>query len=282
MLLLAKPVVAILRQQTKKFIETHGLVGKYVQIFLLSNFEASLVYDRQKKKYGEELGLQVHIYHNAEASIEDIYTEIDRCNSDPECIGMIVQLPLATHLIHYENKIVSRVAMEKDIDGLGGKIFGLSSIGLINFLPATPKSAVCILDFYGFWDVTGKKVLIIGQSNLFGKPFAMEMIKRGATIISGNHHSPAGFLKTMVQEADIIVSATGVKHLIDASWHISDWSDKICIDIGYSVEDGKAYSDIDWQYYKDKVKAITPVPGGVGPVTVAALFHNVIGLQKLS
>jgi 5,10-methylene-tetrahydrofolate dehydrogenase/methenyl tetrahydrofolate cyclohydrolase len=128
MLLLAKPVVAQMREQTKAFIETHVLVGKYVQIFLLSNFEASLVYDRQKKKYGEELGLRVDIYHNAEASFEEVCKEIDRCNSDAECIGMIVQLPLASHLVKYENQIVSRVAMEKDIDGLGGKIFGLSSI----------------------------------------------------------------------------------------------------------------------------------------------------------
>lgn len=281
MLLLAKPLVAEMRLETQTFITEKGLTGKYVQIFLLSHFEASLVYDRQKQKYGQELGLRVDIYHNAEASFQQVIAEIDRCNTDPECIGMIVQLPLEKHLVAFENQIVSRVAMEKDIDGLWGKIFGLSSIGLIDFLPATPKSAVSLLDFYGFWDVSWKKVLIIGQSNLFGKPFAMEMIKRGATIISGNSRSPAGFLKSMAQESDIIVSASGVKHLIDPSRHLSDWSEKILIDIGYSVEDGKAYSDIDWKYYEDKVLAVTPVPGWVGPVTVAALFHNVIALQGI-
>lgn len=268
-----------MREQTRDFIKTNGLIGKYVQIFLLSNYGASLVYDRQKKKYWEELWLHVNIYHNADATFNEICDQIDRCNKDADCIGIIVQLPLAKHLVQYENQIVSRVAMEKDIDGLGGKIFGLSSIGLIDFLPATPKSAIAILDFYGFWNVIGKKILIIGQSNLFGKPFLIEMIKRGATVICGNSRSPAGYLQSCAQTADIIVSATGRRHLIDRSWHQSDRSYKICIDIWYSVEDGKAYSDIDWEYFQDHVAAITPVPGGVGPVTVAALFHNIIDLQ---
>jgi methylenetetrahydrofolate dehydrogenase (NADP+) / methenyltetrahydrofolate cyclohydrolase len=279
MLLLAKPVVAQMREQTKEFIQTAWLIGKKVAIFLWSNDVASGVYVKQKKKYGEDIGLQVEILHDPEISYEQANILIDSYNRDSECIGMIIQLPLASHLQAYQPELLTAVLAEKDIDGLSGVGLGYSLVWKHSFLPATPKSAVSILDFYGYGDVAGKVILVIGQSVLFGRPFTLEMMKRGATVISGNARSPTGFLKTSAQEADMIVTATGVCHLIDASWYESDWSEKILIDVGYGIKDGKAYGDIDWEFFQDKVKAITPVPWGVGPVTVAALFDNVRELR---
>lgn len=174
------------------------------------------------------------------------------------------------------------VDVHKDIDGLWWVGVGRSLVGQWDFLPATPKSAVTLMDAYGYGDVAWKVVLVIGQSVLFGRPFTLEMIKRWATVICGNSRSPTGYLQSCAQTADIIVSATGRRHLIDHSWHSSDWSEKVLIDVGYGIQDGKAFWDIDWEYFVDHVAAITPVPGGVGPVTVAALFHNIIDLHKMN
>lgn len=270
-----------MREETREFIQNQWLEAKKVTIFLRSEDLASSVYVKQKKKYGEEMGLQVEILHNSNISYEQAKILIEQYNWDDNCIGMIIQLPLADHLQKYQPDLLTLVDPHKDIDGLWWVWLWYSLVGKSSFLPATPKSAVALLEFYGYSELAGKVILVIGQSVLFGRPFTLEMMKRGATVITWNGRSPVWFLKNIAQHADIIVSATGVCHLIDQTWEQSDWSNKILIDVGYGIKDAKAFGDIDRQYFQDKVQAITPVPGGVGPVTVAALFHNIIGLQYL-
>jgi methylenetetrahydrofolate dehydrogenase (NADP+)/methenyltetrahydrofolate cyclohydrolase len=279
MLLLAKPLLSTIQQTTTTYLADHGLIWKKVVIFLWSDDVASRVYVQSKQKYGQKLWLQVEVIQRVDIQYDEAVALIHHHNQDPTTIGMIIQLPLAEQLRPYQADLLTMVDVHKDIDGLWWVGVGRSLVGQWDFLPATPKSAVGILDHYGYGNVSGKIILVIGQSVLFGRPFALEMIKRGATVICGNSRSPVGFLQSTAQTADIIVSATGRRHLIDRSRHSSDWSEKVLIDVGYGIQDGKAFWDIDWEYFVDHVAAITPVPGGVGPMTVAALFHNIIDLQ---
>jgi methylenetetrahydrofolate dehydrogenase (NADP+)/methenyltetrahydrofolate cyclohydrolase len=137
-----------------------------------------------------------------------------------------------------------------------------------------------ILDYYGFGDVTGKTISIIWQSNLVGKPLAVALMNRGATVGSFNIDSDSLLVASRCEQSDIIISATGKVHLIDQwyFWERIDLSQKVMIDVGRGSFEWKPAGDINWRYYEQKVQAITPVPWGVGPVTVACLFANIVKL----
>lgn len=288
MLLLWKPVAGQLRQEVKEYVDKHSLTGKKVSFFLLSDNKPSQVYVKMKKKFAESVGLEGEIIAQETWSTAEVIEAIQERNADEECLWMIVQLPLWEHLQADEAEILQTMDRAKDLDGLWWEQFGRTIMGAGWFLPATPKAVMEILDFYDLGDLTGKEVVVLWQSNLFGKPFAVWAMSRGATVHSFNGSSDQERMRYYFHQADIVVSATWVVNLIDESFmdvksmppRAIPVSEKVFIDVWRGIKDWKAVGDIDQPFYTDRVKAITPVPGGVWPVTVASLFHNITVLWE--
>ena len=192
--------------------------------------------------------------------------------------GIVVQLPLPPELKEYEAEILSAIAPQKDIDGLSGVVSGLSQCGIVDFLPATPKAILTLLNHYKLDNFKGKTIAILGQSNLIGKPLALACIQRWATVYSCNIDTPQDEIKSQCQKADYIIACTGHLHLVDESYI---WANKnqIIVDVWYGHINGKAAGDVQTDNIADKVAAYSPVPGGVGPLTIASLFDNIFVLQ---
>lgn len=280
MLLLGKPVVKQLKIDTATYLSEHNLTDGYVAIFLLSDNIASEVYVSLKAKHAKKIGIYADIKLGKDWSIDEVREELTQSNNDPKCLWILVQLPLADHLKPHQLELLEMIDPAKDIDGLTSSLFGQAWFGK-DFLGATPQASMHILDYYGMWDVKGKVCMVISQSNLIGKPLALELMKRGATVLSTNSKTSPEMFQNWFDRAEVIFAATGVKHLIH-KWLInenSNISDKILMDIGRWSDDDWPHGDIDREFFQDKVRGVTPVPGGVGPVTVATLFHNILKLR---
>jgi len=208
MLLYGKPVVTQLKSEIKQWVVDNKLEGKYIAFFLLSEEEASRVYVDLKCAYASELGLHGQVFGRADWQVDETIGMIGKCNRDSNCIGIVIQLPLTPHLEEHRAKILSSVSPAKDVDGLGGVLFGLSSIGKINFIPATPKAVLELLRFYHIDDVAGKTVCVLGQSDLIGKPLSLELMKRGATVLSFNAQSDQELMRYSCRSSHYIISAT--------------------------------------------------------------------------
>ena len=178
----------------------------------------------------------------------------------------------------YKEQLLAAITPQKDLDGLGGVILWLSEIWLIDFVPATPKAVLYLLEHYQLDNFTGKTVAILWQSNIVGKPLALECIKREATVYTCNVNTPPEQIKTIAKMADYIISSTGKVHLLDETF-VRDDKTQTVVDVGYGHIDGKPVGDVNIDAIKDKVASYTPVPWGVGPLTVACIFDNVFVLQ---
>ena len=271
-----------LDKKTKDYIISRSdfFVDKYIAILLLSDDVASRAYVNLKQKKGLQLGIRVDIVERQdETNVKNILEMIEKFNIDSNCLGIIVQLPLNEKLMPHLPKILAKIDVKKDIDGLWGALLGYSQIGYVNFLPATPRAVVEILKYYKI-DTIWKKITIVGQSNLVGKPLAMELMKQGATIFSFNIYSDQDVMKKCCRRSDIIVSATGKLKMINKEYLHSKWGQTL-IDVGWGKIDGKPSGDMDYNDVKDDVFAITPVPGGVGPVTVSCIFANLVDMLEM-
>ncbi|MFA7717974.1 MAG: bifunctional 5,10-methylenetetrahydrofolate dehydrogenase/5,10-methenyltetrahydrofolate cyclohydrolase [Candidatus Absconditabacterales bacterium] len=302
MILSGKELSIALQQELKVNVQK-TFAGKkaYVAIIFLGNDYSSATYVKHKKIYGETIGLPVIVFgqnhiadydRNQANTFDDVgiyvnqqYDSIGKImelikylNYDKECVGIIVQLPLPEQFQPYKEQILAAITPEKDVDGLGGVIMGLSEIGLIDFIPATPRAVFALLNYFHLDDFQGKMVAILGQSNIVGKPLALECIKRGATVYSCNVQTPIEEIKTMTKQSAYIISCTGKVHLVDESF-VRDDKTQIIVDVGYGHIEGKPVGDVNREKVAEKVSAYTPVPGGVGPLTVACIFANVITLQ---
>lgn len=294
--------VAFKQELIQKRATFFGERKTYVAIIFLGDDYSSATYVKHKKAYGESIGLPVIIFwqnHQAEydrnqaGKFDDVGIYINQnydsiwkvveliryLNQDTECVGIMVQLPLPESFKQYKSQILSAITPTKDIDGLGGVLTGLSSIDLLDFIPATPKAVLYLLDKYNLGDMKGKTVSIIGQSNVVGRPLIIDCVKRWATVASFNQENSLEEIKTMTKQSDYIISCTGKVHLLDASF-VRDDSTQIIVDVGYGHIDGKPVGDVNIETIKDKVASYTPVPGGVGPLTVACLFDNIFVLQS--
>jgi len=291
-----------LTQKTSKLFWNKNGEDKYVWIIYLWNDKSSKVYVWLKQKYGEKIGLAVHIFGQYKKgdnlpdntnndydvqlymkqeydSIWKIIDLINYLNSDKDCVWIIVQLPLPEKFQEYKAKILSTIAPNKDIDGMWWILTWLASIDLIDFVPATPKAVIKILDEYNLGNLKWQTVSIIWQSNLVGKPLVMECIKRWATVYTCNKQTPIDNIKNMTKQSDIIISCTWVVHLINSDFIRNDNSQTI-IDVWYWHKNWKPVWDVDFDSVQDKVNYITPVPGGIWPLTVACLFDNIFTIQE--
>lgn len=279
------------------YIKKGDYSDKYVALFLLWDDDPSKVYVSLKKQFWADIWLNVEVFGSEDKStnvdylerykyvdytdIKNVYNTLDFLNKDNDCLGIVVQLPLPDYFMQYKSDILSKISPLKDIDGLGWLLLWLSAIDLIDFTPATPASVLNILEYYDLADFKWKNVTIIWQSNLVWKPLAMEIIKRGWTVYSFNAHSDIEQVKESARKSDYIMSATGMVEIVDDTFLKDDCS-QVLVDIWWWLKDGKAVWDVNYEAVKDKVYAITPVPGGVWPVTVASLFSNIIVIERQS
>lgn len=275
---------------------------KYIWIIYLWDNESSKIYVWLKQKYWEKIWIKGYVFGQykkwdklpentkedydvqlyMKQEYDNIWKIIDLIhylNHDKDCVGIIVQLPLPEEFKKYKSQILSTISPNKDIDGMGGVLNGLSSIDLIDFVPATPKAVVKILKEYDLYNIRWKIITVIWQSNLVWKPLVLEFIKQWATVFSTNSSTPVEKTKELCKMSDIIVSCTWVVHLVNDEF-IRDDKSQILIDVWYGHKDWKPVWDIDFESVKDKVKYITPVPGGVWPLTVACLFENIFDIQE--
>lgn len=229
--------------------------------------EASKVYVRQKEKLCEELGYRF-IHKKLPADIEEIMLiqEIDLLNLDDDVDGIIVQMPLPPHIDAI--KVLNTIDSTKDVDGLTYLSSGRLLQGAEGFIPCTPKGVMDLLDHYNI-TVEGKNCLVIGRSILVGKPMAHLLLDNNGTVVVA--HSKTPNLKELALQADIIVSCVGKKWLVTEDM-VKDGA--VIIDVGINREDGKLYGDVDFDRVSQKASYITPVPGGVGQMTVYELCEN--------
>lgn len=257
-----------------QLIKANKRIPKLVVIIVGDDY-ASHLYVKNKIKACQESGIAGQIIHFPETVSEnEIIATIEKLNQDNSVDGILVQLPLVENL--NELKIINTIAANKDVDGLtdinAGKLLQGESSAVI---PCTVKGILALLKAYNL-EVKGQDVTIINNSAIVGKPLAMLLNNMGATV--SLTHKATKDLKFYLKNADIIITATGVYQLF-TSQDIKD--DVIIIDVAINKsKDKKLVGDVDFSQVKDKVKAITPVPGGVGPMTIAMLLENLIMLYQ--
>ena len=242
----------------------------HLAVILVGNDEASIIYDRNKKKAAEDIGMTCNIHHLPDETTEDKIIElINNLNNDSDVNGIIVQMPLPKHL--NADKIVEQIRTDKDVDG-----FGFYNMGLLHsnnknaFVAATPQGVLHMLQ-KTLGDLSGLHAVIIGRSNIVGRPLASLLLNNHCTVTVA--HSKTKNLPELTKQADIVVAACGVAKMVKKDW-IKD--EATVIDVGINRIDGKLCGDVDFDEVKEVAGFITPVPGGVGPMTVAMLMNNTL------
>lgn len=261
-----------LNELKSKINDLNEILG--LAIIQVGDDEASKVYVQQKEIAASYLGVNI-IYKHFKNNItqEELITEINLLNNNDLVDGIIVQMPLPNHL----NEIVIQNSIDpkKDVDGLTFENTGKLVQNIPGLIPCTPSGIIDILDEYNI-NLEGANVVVIGRSVLVGKPLASLLSNRNATVVLT--HSKTKNLKEIVSNADIVISAVG-KALFITNDMIKDGA--IVIDAGINFIDGKIFGDVDFNNIKDKCSYITPVPGGVGPMTVYELMQNVYNAHIL-
>lgn len=239
-------------------------------VVLVGEDPASQVYVRNKKNACIKVGVKSLEYILPAATTQDeLLTLINELNQDDTVDGILVQLPLPKH---FDSKIViDTISPYKDVDGFHRYNMGALALKEPNICPCTPHGVMYMLDSLGI-DYAGKHAVILGASNIVGRPMALELINRGTTVTICN--SKTKNTPDMVRQADIVVAAVGKPNLVKGDW-IKDGA--IVIDVGINrLDNGKLCGDIDYASAYDKASRITPVPGGVGPMTIAMLLKNTL------
>ena len=242
-------------------------------VILIGSFEPSKIYVRNKEKIANEVGIKSKILkYPADIKEEEILNKITELNNDKDVHGILVQLPLPKQ-INVKN-IINSIDPKKDVDGFNPINVGNLASGYKSIVPCTPLGCMILIKKIEK-KIDGKHAVIIGRSNLNGKPMSQLLLKENCTVTIV--HSKTKDIKTECKKADILVAAAGVPNLVRGSW-IKDGS--IVIDVGINKINGKLVGDVHFDEVKEKVKAITPVPGGVGPMTIACLLKNTLECFK--
>ena len=276
MIIDGKKESALLREEIKKEISRiKEKINKSpgLSVILIGDFEPSQIYVKNKEKYSKEVGINSEVIkYTKEVKESEILQKIEELNNNKNVSGILVQLPLPAHI--NKEKIINTIKPSKDVDGFHPLNVGNLSLGYKAIVPCTPLGCLLLIKKVEK-NLTGKHAVIIGRSNLNGKPMAQLLLKENCTV--SIVHSKTKDLKSECQKADILVAAVGVANLIKVDWVKKD---SIIIDVGINRLDNKIVGDVDFEQVKDKVKAITPVPGGVGPMTIACLLKNTLECFK--
>ena len=236
-------------------------------VVLVGEDPASAVYVRSKGKATLEAGMQSFEHRlDADTSEADLLALVDRLNADPAVDGILVQLPLPNHID--AAKIITRIDPDKDVDGFHPVNAGRLAIGLDGFVPCTPLGCLKLLRAE-LGDLAGKTAVVIGRSNIVGKPMALLLLGDSCTVTIA--HSRTADLPAVVREADIVVAAVGRAQMAKGDWLKHGAT---VIDVGVNRTDAGLVGDVDFASAREVAGAITPVPGGVGPMTIACLIRN--------
>ncbi len=261
---IAQEIRASLKEEVKNLNQEIKLA-----IILVGENDASEIYVRNKIRACEEIGLKSEVYRfTKDNTTAEIINCIKDLNAMENVYGIIVQSPVLAQFD--EDYLTSFIDPQKDVDGFGIYSLGSLASGKENFLAATPYGIIKMLEYHNI-DLSGKHVVIIGRSKIVGRPLALAMLNRHATVTIT--HSKTSNLKEITQTADILVVAIGKANYIDDSY-IKEGA--IVIDVGINRVNGKVVGDVNFALASKKASLITPVPGGVGPMTVAMLLNNVV------
>ena len=277
----AKPIIKKIYAEIRAEIEAKNLSPR-LDIIILGEDPASLYYVQNLQKKGEKIGIQVNALKlDPEISQEDLLSQIIKMNNDKNVSGVMLQKPLPKHLD--ETEIVNAIDPNKDVDGFHPVNMGKLVLDEPGFVPCTPAACIEIKKFYEI-ETSGKNVVIIGRSNIVGKPLANLLLRKdkyaNATVTVC--HSRTQNLPEITKEADILISAIGIPFFVKENM-IKD--EAIVIDVGVNqIEDAekgyKYVGDVDYEACFDKSSEITPVPGGVGSVTTSMLLKNVLSASQ--
>ncbi len=274
-----KPVATAIKQKIQQQVEASirkNCRPPGLAVILLGEDHASTIYVNAKRRACLEVGFQ-SFAHNlpVHTTEKELLFLIDKLNHDHEVDGILVQLPLPAHID--KNTVIEHISPHKDVDGFHPYNFGRLAQGNPTLRPCTPYGVIRLLAHYQL-AVEGKNVVVIGASNIVGRPMSLEFLLAKATVTVC--HKQTSQLESYVRTADIIVSATGVRHIVDIDWLNKE---QIIIDIGmHRLHDNTVCGDLDFHQAKHQVAWITPVPGGVGPMTIAMLLENTMSIYTHS
>ncbi|MBI3144747.1 MAG: bifunctional methylenetetrahydrofolate dehydrogenase/methenyltetrahydrofolate cyclohydrolase FolD [Pseudogulbenkiania sp.] len=274
-----KAVAEKLIGRVREGVEARLLAGKRapaLAVILVGDDPASGVYVGNKKRSCEKAGIRSVAYDlPASTSQEELLSIIDQLNADADIDGILVQLPLPKQI--EPQSVLERIDPKKDVDGFHPYNMGRLVLKMPLLRPCTPRGVMTLLEEYGI-DPKGKKVVIVGASNIVGRPQALEMLLARATVTVC--HSATADLPAAVAGADIVVAAVGIPNFIKGEW-IKPGA--VVIDVGINrLDTGKLCGDVEFAAARERAAFITPVPGGVGPMTVATLLQNTLDSANLN
>jgi methylenetetrahydrofolate dehydrogenase (NADP+)/methenyltetrahydrofolate cyclohydrolase len=265
---------AEIKQETEAFVKEYGYAPG-LAVIIVGEDPASQVYVRNKRRACEEVGFYSEAYElPAETTQEELNSLVDKLNNDDKIHGILCQLPLPKHL--NEKEIIERISPDKDVDAFHPINVGKIMIGDYAFLPCTPAGVMALLERSGV-EIAGKECVVVGRSNIVGKPQAMLLLHANGTVTVC--HSRTKNLKEVCLRADILVAAIG-----KADFFTGDMVKEgaVVIDVGMNRRaDGKLTGDVDFASVEPKASYITPVPGGVGPMTITMLMKNTLTSAKM-
>ena len=271
-----KKTAATLREKLKKKISELKSTYKAIPgltVILVGEDPASKIYVKNKEKFANEVGIKSEVvrYPN---TIEEktILNKIKKLNEDSNVSGILIQLPLPKHID--KRKIIEAILPDKDVDGFHPVNVGNLSSGYDSMIPCTPLGCYLLIKDIEK-DLNGKHAVVIGRSNLNGKPMAQLLLKENCTVTIA--HSKTKDLRTECKRADIIIAAVGRPKLVRGDWVKKD---AIVIDVGINKTDSGLVGDVDFDEVSKVAKAVSPVPGGVGPMTIACLLSNTVECFK--
>ena len=271
----SQTVLEKIREEHSQLKEKYGKPAG-LAVVIVGNNPASQVYVKNKIRACENVGFySENIELDENISEKELLQEIDKLNKNDRIDGILVQLPLPAHI--NELKIIDSISPEKDVDGFHVSNIGKMVIGdETGFLSCTPYGIMQLLEEYKI-EIAGKDAVIIGRSNIVGKPMALMLIQKGATVQVCNSNTKD--LRKKLSKADIIIVAAGVPKLLKKE-DVKEGA--VVIDVGINRVDGKICGDVDYEEVAEKTSYITPVPGGVGPMTISSLIKNTFKSYKNS
>lgn len=261
--------------QAVKARQEKGLHTPCLAVVLVGDDPASAVYVRNKKLACQKSGIESRSYElPSETTQDDLLKLVDELNGDPTVDGILVQLPLPGHID--SQAVLERIVPHKDVDGFHPYNVGRLVVKMPLMRPCTPKGVMTLLEAYGI-DPKGKKAVIVGASNIVGRPQALELLLSRATVTIC--HSATQNLADEVAAADILVVGVGIPNFVKGEWVKPG---AVVIDVGINrLDDGSLCGDVEFDVAKERASMITPVPGGVGPMTIATLLENTLHAASL-
>ena len=276
MIIDGKKEAQLLRNEIKKEIESIKSKNNKVPgltVILIGDFAPSQLYVKNKEKNAKEVGINSEVVrYSKEVTEQEVLNKIKGLNDNDAVSGILVQLPLPPQI--NKEKIINAIDPAKDVDGFHPINVGNLSSGYNGTVPCTPLGCLLLIKKVEP-NLSGKHAVIIGRSNLNGKPMAQLLLKENCTVTIV--HSKTKDLKTECLKADILVAAVGLANLVKADWVKEN---SIVIDVGINKVGDKIVGDVEFETVKEKTRAITPVPGGVGPMTIACLLKNTLECFK--